>query len=262
MSSSHASGATLARLEPDRTSDAELFRRWRANGDRRAREELVRRHLPLSRRLAGRYRHSGPVAEDLRQVAALGLVEAIDRFRPELGHRFSSFAVPTILGEIKRYLRDTGWSVHVPRRAQEMALAVERTRRRLYAETGREAGLDDIARALSVSLEDVLETLEIAASHYAVSLEASSEEDDDGQALALVETLGELDAHLQDVDVRLAWSQAVRRLPRREREVVGLRVARGMNQREIARQLGCSRSQVARLLEQGTTQLRDLLPAA
>jgi RNA polymerase sigma-B factor len=259
ISSSHLSAAPG--LEIELADDAELFRRWQTERDRDAREALVRRHLPLSRRLAARYHSSGQAPEDLRQVAALGLLYAIDRFRPGLGHQFSSFAVPTILGEIKRYLRNTGWSVHVPRRAQETTLAMESTRRRLRTSTGREPGLTEIAAALSLSLEAVLEAMEMAACHYAVSLEASTERAGGGSA-ALAETLGELDFRLADVDVRLAWTQAMRTLPRREREVLALHVSWGLTQREIARQLGCSRSHVSQLLAQGTTQLRDLLSAA
>ncbi|HEX8977888.1 MAG TPA: sigma-70 family RNA polymerase sigma factor [Solirubrobacteraceae bacterium] len=256
------STSASASLEPELADDLELFRRWHEHGDHRAREILVRRHLPLSRRLAARYRRAGQAPEDLRQVAALGLLRAIDRFRPELGHQFSSFAVPTVLGELRRHLRDTGWAVHVPRRAQEMTLAVERTRRRLRSAQDREPGIPEIAQALSVPLEDVLQAMETAASHYAVSLEAPGAPAGEDASPALAETLGEVDHRLHDVDVRLSWAQAVGRLPPRERQVLTLRVNRGMSQREIAEQLGCSRSQVGRLLEHSTAQLKDLLRAA
>src|ERR1700748_2525343 len=146
-----------------RTDSAELFERWQKHGDRSARDELVTRFLPLARKLARRYAGAREPFEDLLQVASLGLVKAVDRFDAERGTAFSSFAVPTILGELKRYFRDLGWSVHVPRGAQEMALKVEEAQQQLTALTGRPPTVHEIAQFMEVSVESVLEALETAA---------------------------------------------------------------------------------------------------
>src|SRR5881227_1024667 len=138
----------------------ELFDRWQHHGDQRAREELVWRFLPLARKLARRYSGAREPFEDLLQVASLGLVKAIDRYDSSRGTAFSSFAVPTILGELKRYFRDLGWSVHVPRGAQEQALKVEEAQQQLTSKTGRPPSVHELAEYLELSIEDVLDALE------------------------------------------------------------------------------------------------------
>ena len=143
----------------DRGETNELFHRWQVDGDQRARELLVERFLPLARKLARRYSGAHEPFDDLLQVASLGLVKAIDRFDTSRGTAFSSFAVPTILGELKRYFRDLGWSVHVPRGAQEMALKVEEARQRMSSRTGRPPSVPELAQYLELSVEDVLEAL-------------------------------------------------------------------------------------------------------
>src|SRR5438874_8621120 len=144
---------------PDRVDSEELFTRWQKSRDQRAREELVNRFLPLARNLARRYSGAREPFDDLMQVASLGLVKAIDRFDPERGTAFSSFAVPTILGELKRYFRDLGWAVHVPRGAQEQALKVEEAQQLLTARTGRPPSVPDLAEYLELSIEEVLDAL-------------------------------------------------------------------------------------------------------
>src|SRR5579884_4157208 len=150
----------------------ELFIRWQRHSDARAREELVERFLPLARNLARRYAGAREPFDDLLQVASLGLVKAIDRFDVERGAAFSSFAVPTILGELKRYFRDLGWSVHVPRGAQEQALKVQEAHERLTTKTGRPPTVNELAEYLELSVEDVLDALETAAAHHSASLDA------------------------------------------------------------------------------------------
>src|SRR5580693_6455993 len=159
-----------------RTDAAELFTRWQEHGDRSARDELVTRFLPLARKLARRYAGAREPFEDLLQVASLGLVKAVDRFDADRGTAFSSFAVPTILGELKRYFRDLGWSVHVPRGAQERALKVQEAQERLTTRTGRPPSVADLAEYLELSLEDVLDALEAAAAHHSASLDAPRED--------------------------------------------------------------------------------------
>src|SRR5512140_3709137 len=146
----------MTSLAISRTDSAELFVLWQQHGDRSAREELVQRFLPLARKLARRYAGAREPFDDLVQVASLGLVKAVDRFDVSRGTAFSSFAVPTILGELKRYFRDLGWSVHVPRGAQELALKVEEARQRLTTKTGRPPSVPDLAEYMELSIEDVL----------------------------------------------------------------------------------------------------------
>lgn len=235
-----------------------LFQRWNRDGDRTARDELVRRHLPLARKLAGRYRRSCEPFDDLMQVAALGLVKAVDRFRPELGNHFSSFAVPTIVGELKRHFRDSGWCVHVPRKAKELALTVERARSRLTVQLGHEPSVLEIADDLSLSLDEVLEAMEAAAGHFSVSLDAPT---DDQQELSaeLRASLSQLDEDLELVDARLTWSDALSHLAPVERQVVTLRFGGGMTLSEVARRLGCSRAYVSRVARRATAKLSELV---
>src|SRR5947209_1728968 len=164
---------------PGRTGNQKLFIRWQQHGDQRAREELVDRFLPLAPNLARRYAGAREPFDDLLQVASLGLVKAIDRFDVDRGAAFSSFAVPTILGELKRYFRDLGWSVHVPRGAQEQALKVQEAQELLTTRTGRPPTVNELAEYMEFAVEDVLDALETAAAHHASSLDAPREDGDD-----------------------------------------------------------------------------------
>src|SRR3989440_10017943 len=175
---------------PDRVDSDTLFTRWQKSSDQRARDELVDRFMPLARNLARRYAGAREPFDDLLQVASLGLVKAIDRFDIERGAAFSSFAVPTILGELKRYFRDLGWSVHVPRGAQEQALKVQEAHERLTTKTGRPPTVNELAEYLELSVEDVLEALETAAAHHSTSLDAPRE-DGDEESGTLVDVFGE-----------------------------------------------------------------------
>src|SRR5258708_1313602 len=159
-----------------------LFVRWQESGDQRAREELVNRFLPLARNLARRYPGAREPFDDLLQVRSLGLVKAIDRFDVGRGAAFSSFAVPTILGELKRYFRDLGWSVHVPRGAQEQALKVQEAHEQLTTKTGRPPTVHELAEYLELSVEDVLAALETSAAHHSTSLDAPRAAGSSGEA--------------------------------------------------------------------------------
>ena len=149
-----------------------LALRWRECGDRWARDALIDRYQPLARRLARRYLTSAEPVDDLVQVASVGLVAAVDRFDPHRGIPFTGFAIPTILGELKRYFRDAGWSAHVPRRAQEMALRVDQASRELGARTGRAPSVGELAQYLELDTEQVLAGLEAGSAHFAMSLDA------------------------------------------------------------------------------------------
>src|SRR5947209_7931715 len=247
---------------PDRVVDNnDLFLRWQKSGDRRAREELVNRFLPLARNLARRYAGAREPFDDLLQVASLGLVKAIDRFDVERGAAFSSFAVPTILGELKRYFRDLGWSVHVPRGAQEQALKVQEAHERLTTKTGRPPTVNELAEYLELSVEDVLDALETAAAHHSTSLDAPREERSSGESGSLVDVFGEEDSRYELVDETVTISVAARELSARERRVLALRFVNDMTQTQIAQEIGVSQMQVSRILRRALSRLRELTEA-
>lgn len=249
-------GATTALhgLETD-----ELFERLKASGDPAAREELVRRFLPLARKLAARYANPFEPFDDLLQVASLGLLGAIDRYDCGRGVAFSSFAIPTILGELKRYFRGTGWSAHVPRRAQELALRIDRASRQLAARTGRTPRVNELAEFLEMSTEDVLTGLDAARAHYSVSLDAPAPGGaEDSEPETLGASLGSEDDNFGLVETRSSIRSALRHLPYLEREALSLRVGAELKQSDIAEQLGCSQMQVSRLLRRAAARVRDL----
>ncbi|HUZ29633.1 MAG TPA: SigB/SigF/SigG family RNA polymerase sigma factor [Solirubrobacteraceae bacterium] len=242
---------------PDQGENHELFDRWQQFGDQRAREELVQRFLPLARNLARRYAGAREPFDDLLQVASLGLVKAIDRFDTGRGAAFSSFAVPTILGELKRYFRDLGWSVHVPRGAQERALKVQEAQERLTTRTGRPPSVADLAEYLELSLEDVLDALEAAAAHHSASLDAPLE-DGEEESGTLVDAFGQDDPHYELVDDTVTISAAAQQLSARERRVLRLRFVKDLTQTQIAADIGVSQMQVSRILRRALSNLREL----
>jgi RNA polymerase sigma-B factor len=235
-----------------------LVERWHEDCDVAARDELFERYLPLARRLAARYSNPHEPLEDLVQVASVGLLGAIDRFDPARGVRFPAFAIPTILGELKRYFRNTGWSAHVPRGAQEMALRIDRAIRQMTATTGRQPRVEEVAEYLEVSHDDVLTGLDAGTAHYAVSLDAplSSAEDDEPDTLG--DSLGDVDESYGLVEAKMSLTDAVGRLPHLERRALVLRLERDLKQTEIAQALGCSQMQVSRLLRRAATRLREM----
>ncbi|HWF72679.1 MAG TPA: SigB/SigF/SigG family RNA polymerase sigma factor [Solirubrobacteraceae bacterium] len=235
----------------------ELFAQWRDHGDPRARAELVERFLPLARKLARRYAGAREPFDDLLQVASLGLVKAVDRFDPARGTAFSSFAVPTILGELKRYFRDLGWSVHVPRGAQEMALRVEDAYQKLTVKHGRAPSVGVLAEYTELSIEDVLEGLETAAAHHSVSLDAPHD-DGEGGSGTLADTFGEDDERFELVDASVTITAAARSLSARERRVLILRFVEDRTQTQIAELIGVSQMQVSRILRGALEKLREL----
>lgn len=243
---------TLTRAETEA-----LFGRWQHERDPSAREELVERYLPLARKLARRYGGAREPFEDLLQVASLGLVKAVDRFDCARGTAFSSFAVPTIMGEIKRYFRDQGWAVHVPRGAQERAVKVEDARQRLSAHSGRAPTVPELAEYLELGLEDVLDALETSRAHHAASLDAPTD-DWESEGGSVVETIGSEDPRLRLADARVSVATAARQLSEREREVLALRYVQDMTQTQIAQRIGVSQMQVSRILRRSIARLGDL----
>jgi len=245
-----------ARASANTAESSELFQRWRRNGDRVAREALIERYLPLARKLARRYAGSSEPHEDLVQVASLGLVKAVERFDPDRGFAFTSFAVPTIVGELKRFFRDSGWALHVDRSAQELARRVLDAQRRIGAGSGRAPTIADLAEFLECSEEEVLEGLQTAEAYDAVSLDAPMQGEEDGASR--IESLGEDDVRLGLVDEQATVFSAARHLPQRERQILLLRFGQDLTQSEIAEMIGVSQMQVSRLLRRSLARLREL----
>jgi RNA polymerase sigma-B factor len=196
--------------------------------------------------------------EDLIQVASVGLLGAIDRFDPARGVSLASFAVPTILGELKRHFRNTGWSAHVPRGAQELALKVSRGASEITARTGRAPRIQELAAYLELSMEDVLAGLDAGTAHYAASLDAPAPGAEIDEPDSLGDTLGREDDRFELVETKMSMAAAIGRLPYLERRAVSLRIEADMKQVEIARELGCSQMQVSRLLRRAAQRLRDI----
>jgi RNA polymerase sigma-B factor len=230
---------------------------WPLRRDAReaAREELTRRFLPLARKLAARYRSANEPFEDLVQVASLGLLRAIDRFDPDRGVPFMSYAIPTVLGELRRHFRDTGWAVRVPRGAQELALRADRTSREMTDQLGRPPRVDELATFMRLEIEDVLDALQAGQARYGMSLQApANNTEPDSETIG--DTLSAEDERYALVDTRIDLTARIRRLPYLERKALVLRVGRDLKQREIAEHLGCSQMQVSRLLDRATTRLK------
>jgi RNA polymerase sigma-B factor len=257
QTTTHPDGARAAARELER----ELLVRYHEFGDLAAREELVERFLPLARDLALRYTYTDEPFDDLLQVASVGLVKAIDRFEPGRGTKFTSYAAPTILGELKRHFRDKGWSLHVPRDLQERSLAVNRATEALSKELGRSPKVREVAEHLGCSAEQVLEAREAAASYEAASLDAPVARDDDESA-SLVDLLGSEDSAYELVEDREAIARTWKELPDVERSVLELRFMHDLNQREIGEQIGYSQMHVSRLLRRALTRLETAATAA
>jgi RNA polymerase sigma-B factor len=261
ITSTHAAEPTCHAVsvgEPiSRATTEQLFQRLHSDRDPRVLDELTRRFLPLARKLARRYANAREPFDDLLQVASLGLVKALHRYDVTRGTAFSSLAVPTILGELKRYFRDLGWAVHVPRGAQELAVKVEECTQRLTARDGRPPSVQTLAQYMDLPLEDVLDALETARAHHAASLDAPHD-DGEGDGGSLVDAFGRTDQHLLAADERLTLCAAARLLSQREREVLCLRFVEDLTQSEISARIGVSQMQVSRILRRALTRLREL----
>jgi RNA polymerase sigma-B factor len=234
-----------------------LITRWQQNHDSLAREELCARFLPLARRLALRYRNPHEPSDDLIQVASIGLLGAIDRFSTDRGDDFIAFAVPTILGELKRHFRTTSWAVHVPRGAQELAQRIGRAVEQITADTGRAPQVRAIAEYLELSVEEVLVGLETRTAHFSTSLDAPAVLGAADDVPPLVETLGRDDDRFGLVETRQWLATGMHRLPALERRALDLRIRGGLKQIEIAQELDCSQMQVSRLLRRAAARLRE-----
>ena len=226
--------------------DRELFLRLKVHGDRRAREELVERFVGLARQVAVRYRRQSEPLEDVMQVASLGLLKAIDRFDPDRGLAFSSFAVPTMLGEVKRHFRDKSWTVRPPRDLQELTLRVEQATTQLSSQLGRAPSVPELSEHLSVSDEDILEALEAGRARSATSLSAPRGDDEDSATLG--DLLGGDEDGFARAEDRATLAVLFAELTPRERTVLTLRFKQDMTQAEIGAIVGVSQMQVSRII--------------
>ena len=252
------------RAAPDRVRARELFDRLGklpgAETERhRIRDELVELHLPLVEYLARRFRNRGESLDDLVQVATIGLIKSIDRFDLERGVEFSTYATPTIVGEIKRHFRDKGWAVRVPRRLQELKLSLTKAIGDLAQREGRAPTVSELAEHLNMSEEEVLEGLESANAYSTVSLDAPDSGDEDAPAVA--DSLGIVDDSLEGVEYRESLKPLLEQLPPREKRILLLRFFGNMTQSQIAGELGISQMHVSRLLARTLASLREGLTA-
>jgi RNA polymerase sigma-B factor len=243
----------------DVTRPVEEKRLWElaGEGDAAAREQLVQRYIRLAHKLARRYARSSEPLEDLEQVACLGLVRAIDRFDPSFGTTFSTFAVPTILGELRRHFRDRTWALRVPRELRDLAAAVERAADRLAAEHGRSPSVAEVAEAVGQPIEHVVAAREAALAYRCDSIDRPLRADEVDGAATLADRLGEPDRELSRVESVVLLDQlATEALSERERVVLRLRFEHDLLQREIADRIGVSQMQVSRILRDAVDRLR------
>jgi RNA polymerase sigma-B factor len=246
VSRSKATGTRARRTTPavgrgklawDKDRTRELFRLYKEEGDEDAREQLIVSHLNLVRFLASKFKNRGEALDDLIQVGTIGLIKAIDRFEPERGLEFTTYATPTIMGEIKRHFRDKGWSVRVPRRLQELSAKVNQATDELTKEYQRSPSVQEIADYLQVTVDEVLEAMESSSAYSSVSLEAGSSSDEDSPSI--IEIISEFSP--------------------REQEVIRMRFVDGLTQVEIAEKLEVSQVQVSRFLRRTLKKMQERL---
>lgn len=242
----------------DKQKTRELFRRYKEEGDMDAREQLVMSHLNLVRFLANKFKNRGEPLDDLVQVGYLGLLKAIDRFDPDRGLEFTTYATPTIMGEIKRHFRDKGWSVRVPRRLQELSAKVNQATDTLTTQLQRSPTVQEIADYLGASVDEVLEAMESSSAYSSVPLEGTGNSDSD-DAPSVIDRYGSEDNELEFTDDRLVIEDALKGFSPREREVIELRFLKGMTQIEIAEKLGISQVQVSRLLRRTLKKIQEII---
>lgn len=234
------------KLSWDKQKTRELFRRYKEKGDEAAREELIVNHLNLVRFLAGKFRNRGENLDDLIQVGSIGLIKAIDRFDPDRGLEFTTYATPTILGEIKRHFRDKGWSVRVPRRLQELSAKINKTSDELTEKLQRSPKIEEIAKELGVTTAEVLEAMESSSAYTSIPLEAGAV--DNENSVAIIDRYANEDKLLASSDDRMVIQEAVAHFTPEEQEIIKLRFVDGLTQVEIAEKLGVSQVHVSRFL--------------
>jgi RNA polymerase sigma-B factor len=243
----------------DDLDDLELFREFAASRSRKLRNQLVERHMGLAAHIANRFRRQGGSDDDLRQVAMVGLVKAVDRFDPEYGAAFSAFAGRTIEGELKRHFRDRSWAVRVPRGAKELHLLVRNASEELSQRNGRAPTVDEIASHLQVDRDDVLRGLSATAAYSVGTLDGGGGDDESDPVGDRRRALASEEDGYGHVDDRELAVQLISRLPEREQEIVRLRFYERRSQTEIAEAVGISQMHVSRLLRKSFEQMREWL---
>jgi RNA polymerase sigma-B factor len=236
----------------------ELFRRLRLGGDPRLRERLINMHLNLVRFLARKFANRGEPVDDLIQVGTIGLINAVDRFDPERGIRFATYATPTIAGEIKRHFRDRGWAIKVPRRLQELNLAANKAVDALVQRLDRSPTVKEIAKEIDATEEEALEALELGQMYELVSLDSETSQADDASHATVADYVGADDGVLEEIGARSSLVEGLKRLPERERKIIELRFFRNLSQTEVARRLSISQMHVSRLQHKALQRLREL----
>lgn len=247
-------GAGRAAWDKDRTR--ELFYRYKQKGDTEARDQLIVNHLNLVRFLASKFKNRGESLEDLVQVGTIGLIKAIDRFEPDRGLEFTTYATPTIMGEIKRHFRDKGWSVRVPRRLQELSAKVNQVTDELTNQLQRSPSVEEIAEHLGTTVDEVLEAMESSSAYSSVPLEGGGATEDE-ESPSVIDHYATEDADLAASDDRIVLEEAIADFSPRERDVIHMRFVDGLTQVEIAERLGVSQVQVSRLLRRTLRRIQD-----
>ncbi len=260
--SEERSRARLSRRPPkgkaawDKERTRELFARYKNDGDEEARDQLIVNHLNLVRFLASKFKNRGEPLEDLVQVGTIGLIKAIDRFDPDRGLEFTTYATPTIMGEIKRHFRDKGWSVRVPRRLQELSAKVNQAQDQLTRDLQRSPSIEEIAEYVDASVEEVLEAIESSGAYSSVPLEGGGSSEDD-EAPSVIERYASEDQDLMASDDRMILEDAIKDFSPREQDVIRMRFMEGLTQVEIAEKLEVSQVQVSRLLRRTLRRIQD-----
>jgi RNA polymerase sigma-B factor len=261
-STGHRSGRGSGHLADDaRERSVVLFARFRDLASpeadrRRARDALIALHLPLVEHCARRFRNRGEPFEDLLQVGTIGLIKSVDRFDLDRGVEFSTYATPTIIGEIKRYFRDKGWAIRVPRRLQELRLQIGTTTSDLTQVLGRSPTPRELAEVIGCTIEDIIEGIESGNAYSTLSLDATDDTGEDAGA-AMLDVLGLDDDELEQIEIRESIKPLIEALPSREKRILLLRFFRNRTQSEIAAEIGISQMHVSRLLSRTLEQLRS-----
>jgi len=253
-----AAGSPVVSADHD-VATPELFARYSRTRDPKLREQLIMAHMNLVRYLARKFANRGEPLEDLIQVGVIGLINAIDRFDPERGIRFATYATPTIVGEIRRHFRDKGWAVKVPRRLQELSLAASRAMEGLTQQLDRAPTVAEIADRLGVDENQALEAMELGELYELPSLDRELGEESDESSAVLADYIGQVDAELEQFERRARLSQALSTLPERERRIIELRFFQNLSQTEVARRLKISQMHVSRLQHRALQRLRELV---